>query len=209
MAARRLAGRLVTWNDDRGFGFIEAPGRERYFVHINAIAAIATRPRVGDQMSFVAGPGRDGRPAALDVVIAGANPVQRGAERRGLPQINPAFGVAQLFRIVLALAILALASLAPVLGRAPVTLTAVYLALAVLAIIAYWGDKHAAEAGNWRTSEKRLHAIDLLGGIVGGLLAQALLRHKTAKAGFATVTYAIAALHVAGLLLLLFGLFSQ
>lgn len=112
-------------------------------------------------------------------------------------------------RIVLALAILALASLAPALGRAPVTLTPVYLALAVLAIIAYWRDKHAAEAGRRRTSEQTLHVLDLFGGIVGGLLAQALLRHKTAKPDFAAITYAIAALHLAGLLLLLFGLFNQ
>ena len=36
----------------------------------------------------------------------------------------------------------------------------------------------------------------LLGGIIGGLLAQAALRHKTAKPGFAAVTILTAIAHL-------------
>jgi len=205
----RLTGTLASWNDARGFGFVEqSTGRERYFVHINAIAAIATRPRVGDQLSFVAGPGRDGRPAALEVLISGANVRQPDVDRRGRPEPTLRFGLGQVGRIILALVILALAGYASVTGRAPTTLPAVYLALAVVAIIGYFHDKYAAENDLWRIGEKILHFIDLCGGIAGGLLAQALLRHKTAKPGFAAVTYAITALHLAGLVLLLYGVFS-
>ena len=41
------AGRLATWDDDRGFGFIEADGGERVFVHIKSIARLANR-RMGE-----------------------------------------------------------------------------------------------------------------------------------------------------------------
>jgi uncharacterized membrane protein YsdA (DUF1294 family) len=60
----------------------------------------------------------------------------------------------------------------------------------------------------WRTPERTLHAIDLAGGIAGGLVAQALLIHKTSKAGFALVTFGIALIHAVALTALLAGAFE-
>ena len=40
-----------------------------------------------------------------------------------------------------------------------------------------------------------LHGTDLAFGIIGGLLAQQIFRHKTAKRGFAAITYVVAAVH--------------
>lgn len=55
---------------------------------------------------------------------------------------------------------------------------------------------------------RTLHAIDLAGGIAGGLVAQALLIHKTSKAGFALVTFGIALIHAVALTALLAGAFE-
>ncbi|MDB5536778.1 MAG: cold-shock protein, partial [Devosia sp.] len=54
-------GELIEWNDERGFGFIRPDGgNERLFVHISQIGRIATRPQLGDRVSYVIGRGRDG-----------------------------------------------------------------------------------------------------------------------------------------------------
>ena len=195
--SRPRSGTLVQWNDERGFGFIRGEDGERLFVHISSIGRIATRPRIDDTVSFVARVGRDGRAEARDVVIHGANPVNRSAARRGAPPPKAErrdylrVGGAGLIGLLL-LAVLGL-------DRAPLWLAGVYLGLGLLSGLAYVADKRAAEAGRWRVSELKLHVTDLLGGIAGGLVAQQLLRHKTAKTGFAIATAAIWLLH-AGLL---------
>ncbi len=199
----RKAGELVQWNDERGFGFIDADDGQRCFVHIKSIGRIATRPRVGDRVSFTVTLGRDGRPAAAGVQIAEANPVNTAARLRGAPPVRqasvswlPAAGAALIMLLALAVVLL---------GRAPAWVAVAYLALGVVSIIVYWFDKRAAQADRWRVSERSLHIIDLIGGIAGGLVAQQLLRHKTSKRSFAIVTAMIALLHIAvlaGLLVL-------
>jgi uncharacterized membrane protein YsdA (DUF1294 family)/cold shock CspA family protein len=201
----RLNGRLVKWDDDRGFGFIEADGtREQVFVHIKAIGEIATRPRLGDRVSYAIGRGRDGRPAARDVAMAGANPRDRAAERRGEPVAKRSplsfrvLGAALLFGLVIANVLL---------GFAPGWLLWACLGMSVLSAWSYWLDKRFAEARQWRTPEATLQGFDLAGGIIGGLLAQHVFRHKTAKPEFVFVTAGIAVLHAALNVALLFGLF--
>lgn len=196
----RLAGELMQWDDEKGFGFIRADG-QRYFVHISSIRRIATRPRIGDRVSFALGRGKDGRPAAIAVEIAGANPVNPAANRRGAVQVPPA--PINWLRAWGAGLIVLLAFAAVLLGRVPSWLPIAYLMLGLTSIAIYWADKSAAEADRWRVRELALHGIDLIGGIAGGLIAQQLLRHKTAKPGFIGTTFAITLLHVAGLIALL------
>lgn len=205
---KRLEGVLATWNDDRGFGFIQLDGTgERIFVHIKAITEIATRPRVGDRLTFVLDQGQDGRVAARDVIIAGANPRQRDSERRGMPP-PPGFGFKQTARLVLAAVILALALLAGSSGQAQAPLILFYLVIGMVSGAAYWLDKSAAQAGAWRISEGTLHFLDLIGGIAGGLTSQALLRHKISKPGFTLLTVSITVLHFALLATLILGLWD-
>ena len=202
----RHEGILKVWDDGRGYGFIEpVGGGERIFVHIKSIGEIATRPRVGDRVGYDVGRGRDGRPAAENVVIAGANPRQREAERRGLPPPPIRFGMRSIIRILGAVVILGLVALAASLGRVPLNLLWIYLILGALSAFRYWRDKRAAEANAWRSSENSLHLGDLVFGIAGGLLAQAGLRHKVAKPEFGAISGLIAALHIAALALLITG----
>jgi uncharacterized membrane protein YsdA (DUF1294 family) len=56
--------------------------------------------------------------------------------------------------------------------------------LSATAYLAYAFDKHAAERGRWRTPEATLHALELLGGWPGALIAQRVMRHKTRKASY-------------------------
>lgn len=201
----RQSGELVQWNDERGFGFIAGDDGGRHFVHISDIGRIATRPRAGDRVSFTLGRGADGRAAAKEVKIAGANPINVAARRRGAATpAAPQIGVRGLTAGIIVL--LALADY--LIGRAPVWLPFAYLALGVTSIAIYWFDKRAAEADRWRVTERSLHLLDALGGIAGGLVAQQLLRHKTSKQSFVAVTVLITLAHLAALASLGLGWWS-
>lgn len=72
---------------------------------------------------------------------------------------------------------------------------AIYLAMSLAAFFLYWRDKHQARADGWRTPEKILHGVELLGGWPGALIAQQVFRHKTRKLSFQAVFWLIVLLH--------------
>lgn len=57
----------------------------------------------------------------------------------------------------------------------------------VLTFAAYWYDKYAAMTGQWRVSERALHAMTLIGGTFGAFAGQKTFRHKTRKTRFRRV----------------------
>jgi uncharacterized membrane protein YsdA (DUF1294 family) len=61
----------------------------------------------------------------------------------------------------------------------------------------YWTDKRSAAAERRRVPEQRLHLAALLGGWPGALVAQQVFRHKTRKASFQVVFWAIVFVHQA------------
>jgi len=73
----------------------------------------------------------------------------------------------------------------------------VYGVASLLVLVLYWYDKRSARHGRWRTPENTLHAVELLGGWPGALLAQQVFRHKTRKVSYQVVFWVIVALHQA------------
>ncbi|WP_255171876.1 DUF1294 domain-containing protein [Xanthomonas hortorum] len=82
-------------------------------------------------------------------------------------------------------------------GRLPALLALWYAAASVVAMIVYRRDKSAAQRGQQRIPETRLHIIALLGGWPGALLAQGLFRHKSSKAAFQLRFWIIVMVNVA------------
>jgi uncharacterized membrane protein YsdA (DUF1294 family) len=90
---------------------------------------------------------------------------------------------------VLLLIVLVLGSVS--LGRVPRWLGLYCVGAGAVSAALYWWDKQQAIVGGWRIPENTLHLIDMLGGVIGGLMAQVAWRHKTAKPAFGFVTVAV------------------
>jgi uncharacterized membrane protein YsdA (DUF1294 family) len=83
--------------------------------------------------------------------------------------------------------------------KLPFAVLGVYFIASVVAFVAYALDKSAARSNRWRTAEKTLHFLALLGGWPGALAAQRLLRHKSRKASFQLVCWATVVLNCVAL----------
>lgn len=191
-------GVIVNWNDDRGFGFVRpAGGGTELFFHISDYRG-AGRPASGDGVNFEIGTGRDGKPAAVRVRPSFARAVQ--------PSVQNAHFDRNSIRVWLAAVIIALAFAVAIRNHAPIVFTLLYLAMGVASFVLYAIDKKSARSGGWRVPETSLHLLDLTFGIAGGLIAQHVLRHKTAKRAFAVLSYLIALAHIALMTSLLLGM---
>ena len=197
--AKRYQGRLVSWDDSRGFGFVEAAGLDGpVFVHMKFLRSRHHRPAVGDVLGFSLGTGRDGQPAASDVEIVGAPP----------PKRPPPPTVLDVSRLFAATAILSGAIVAHQFRGAPLWFPALYLVMSLGSGVAYWLDKYFAREGQPRVRENSLHFADACFGIAGGLFAQHVFRHKTRKKSFRAITRLIFVAH-ATLIALVLGGFLQ
>ena len=54
----------------------------------------------------------------------------------------------------------------------------------IIGFLIMWWDKRQAKLGNWRTPEKTLFTITLLGGGIGTITGMYTFRHKTKKLRF-------------------------
>lgn len=99
-----LKGKLKTWDDDRGFGFIapEAGGKD-LFVHISAFPRGAPRPTVGEPVAYEAGFGRDGRAKAIRVYggTAAPRPASRSTESGWQGERKSSFSLVQILLLLL------------------------------------------------------------------------------------------------------------
>ncbi len=185
-------GSLTEWNDERGFGFISGDDGQRTFVHISSFKRMRGRPEQGDRVSYLVGTARDGRLGAISVAVLGAPSLP--ADAPYAPVGSPLPGIVLRLAAASLLCICALAATQQ--ARAPTWVLVAYLMLGCVSILVYWVDKNAAEARRWRVRESSLHLIDLIGGVAGGLVAQALLRHKTRKGSFSAATWLITLVHL-------------
>jgi uncharacterized membrane protein YsdA (DUF1294 family) len=78
-----------------------------------------------------------------------------------------------------------------------------YLGISIVTFLVYLSDKSSARKDQWRTPEKTLHLLGLIGGWPGALIAQKLLRHKNRKLSFQIVFWITVLLNCSGVLWLL------
>jgi uncharacterized membrane protein YsdA (DUF1294 family)/cold shock CspA family protein len=177
----RFSGNLKTWNDERGFGFIEpTQGGLELFVHIKDFPAGTGRPSVGQTVTFEVETRSDGKKKARRVQY----PVQARRSPRHRSEEPAPWTLLRAAAIPMFAAVYSATSWRW--GFSPIVLLG-YAGLSSIAFLAYALDKSAAVAGRWRIAEQTLHILSICGGWPGALLSQQLLRHKTSKQSFIAV----------------------
>jgi cold shock CspA family protein len=101
----RYQGRIIEWNEARGFGFVRLQGGDdgRVFAHAKAFSERGCRPRVGDLVSYAVERDGRGRPraVAIEMVVVAA---RRAPARR--PPPTPAIPLSRVLWVLAAIAIL-------------------------------------------------------------------------------------------------------
>ncbi|UJW84387.1 DUF1294 domain-containing protein [Devosia sp. SL43] len=199
------SGELVQWNNKGGFGFVRDEAGHDYYVHISKLAPDQGRPRLGDTLNFEIAKGRNGRPAAVNVRVSASAPIAAPTMRdvKRMPDGVSRFKLGLRTGAATIMTLLILWAIGT--GQAPVWLGGIYALMGAASALLYRFDKLYALNGSWRVSETNLHVVDLFGGIIGGLSAQEVYRHKTVKPRFVAMTWTIALLHTLGLAALAFG----
>ena len=169
-------GVVVSYDEDRGFGFIRTrKSRADVFVHVRDVAGGGPL-KVGQRVEFAAEPGAEG-PRAVKVK----------AGRQGLPPVgSTAVG------LVVALAVATLGF-----RRLGLPWPAAWLAsINPLTILAYARDKQQARRNARRLPEWVLLILALVGGWPAAALGMALLGHKTRKTSFRIAFAGVVALNL-------------
>lgn len=172
----RYQGRITTWKDDKGFGFITPNGdTTQVFVHINSFSNRQRRPTGNEIVTYELKVDGKGRAQAGAVAFVGEQAAPSSSSRQS--NIPPLFACC--FLIFVAASAFT--------GKLPKVVPALYFVASLVAFFAYAFDKSAALHNRWRTQESTLHLFALLGGWPGALAAQRVLRHKSKKTSFQAV----------------------
>ncbi len=101
----RYQGRIASWNEARGFGFItpEQNGAEQaingarsagLFVHVTALQSDGRVPEPGERVTYLIGSGQDGKPRALQVFFPDRPLTLADAEPSSASSAAPSFRAA-------------------------------------------------------------------------------------------------------------------
>lgn len=173
-----IYGFVKAWDEERGFGLIEpAQGGQDIQLSLTGFAASGQRPQVKQRVRFEIETGPDGQEQACRVEPALTPPV-RSISR----QEASAYWMMAIRWVIPAF--LGLSLLLALVWEVPLQLAVIYLLASAVSLSAHAMDKYASKRGMRRTAESTLHAFSLLGGWPGTLLAQRLVRHKSAKIQF-------------------------
>jgi len=185
----RIDGTLKSWNDERGFGFIDpTQGGQEIFVHIKAFEVRTERPQVGQRLTFEVEVNPDGKKRAK--LVQQVRLTRASSRRRDSPA---QWGTASYFAIP---AFLVLYFFVAIVWRVPNWVAGLYLAASVVCFVVYVVDKSAAVAGRWRVSESTLIFLGLVGGWPGAIVAQQVSRHKSNKVAFRSAFWGSVVLNV-------------
>lgn len=157
-------GVIVSFDADRGFGFIRSSAHDQdVFAHASVVAG-GRSLRTGQRVRFDAEPSDRG-PRAVRIVP-------------GRVGLSPALAGWLGLGVLLALGTIGLGWLGlawPLAGLAA-------LNLATMGVYAW--DKHHARQGGRRVPERVLLGLALIGGTLGATVGMLALRHKTSKPPF-------------------------
>ena len=172
----RTKGKITTWNDEKGFGFVTPnTGGKQVFVHIKDFSNPNRRPENNQLVTYSLSSDKKGRPCAIKATLSGDR----------LPERVKSSNDSQL--VIVAAFFLGIVGISVLTAKMPPLVLALYMVASLLTFIMYAVDKSASKKGAWRTQESTLHLLSLAGGWPGALVAQQKLRHKSKKQSFRSV----------------------
>jgi uncharacterized membrane protein YsdA (DUF1294 family)/cold shock CspA family protein len=172
----RPIGKITHWNEEKGYGFITpSSGADRVFVHIRAFKNRHLLPELNQVVLYSLSNDKQGRNCSVKVT--------RAIEKLpGKYKTN-----VKLFPVLLAIGFMVFVGWSVLAYNMPRQVLYLYLAVSVFTFLVYLKDKRAARIHRWRSKESTLLTLALFGGWPGALIAQQMLRHKTAKMNFQMV----------------------
>lgn len=179
MASPVKSARIIEWNVEKGYGFLENNG-SRLFLHIRDFLERDRAPRIGDLVRFRVGYDREGRACAIDATFS---------EKLSGGELS--FGLGAALGFLLILPAYAILRYAPDLKYA----LGYILVISAITWFAYAHDKNRAKTGGWRIPEIQLHLLEFIGGWPAAFLAQRYIRHKTKKLSYKLTFWLIILLH--------------
>lgn len=194
----RYQGVLTKWNDRQGFGFISQEKQKDIFVHICSFSDRHQRPAVGDVLSYeiVIDDKDNKQKIRAEKIKFISQRVDFSSIAKQVSKIRPVtLIITSVFYIFLCFSYSK--------GYLPAIVVATYFIMSLCSFAAYALDKAKAKANRYRISEKTLHFLDLMGGWLGGFLAQYAVNHKSTKQSFLFVFWLTIIFHI-GLLSWLF-----
>jgi uncharacterized membrane protein YsdA (DUF1294 family)/cold shock CspA family protein len=184
----RHKGKITSWKDDKGFGFITpVDGGKKIFVHIKEFRHRSHRPAPHEVVTYSVAKDKQGRTHATNATLAGDK------FEKMAPQTSNRLAV------LCAWSFLMIVGISVFITGLPFMVLGAYLFVSTTTFLAYAIDKSAAQAGRWRISENTLHLLAIAGGWPGALIAQQTLRHKSRKGSFRIVLWISILLNCAGL----------
>jgi uncharacterized membrane protein YsdA (DUF1294 family)/cold shock CspA family protein len=191
--AMRGKGKLVSWHDEKAFGFIlPFDSSTQIFIHKSAFSNKARNPEVNDVITYSISSDKQGRRCAAEATYSGEKPLSRKV--RKMNKIS----------LYVSLGFLLLLGIASMFNNLPLLILIIYCVLSLLTYGFYAWDKSSAREGSWRTSESTLHLLALAGGWPGAAIAQQRLRHKSQKQAFKVVFWLTVIANIAALYWLVF-----
>jgi uncharacterized membrane protein YsdA (DUF1294 family)/cold shock CspA family protein len=182
----RYQGKITTWKDDQGFGFITPNGGGKdIFIHFKSFTNSRKRPIGNELVSYQVATDAKGRLNAAEVLYVGDSndrPITIGKSA---------------YPVYFALIFLTLMCFAVFLKTLSQYILAFYVTTSLLTFILYWADKRAAKNETQRTPESTLQLLSLAGGWPGGLFAQRVFRHKSSKKSFQFVYWITVFINIA------------
>lgn len=193
----RYKGKLIKWNVDKAFGFIQPnTGGADIFIHKSALFNRKRTPQINDIITFSMTKGKDGRCCASDATFSGEKLKNLQSKK------NTSLSA---FSTYLSLLFLAVITATYYAGQFPQKLLLSYFCLSIITFLAYAFDKSKAQRGAWRIKESRLHFFAIIGGWPGAAIAQQLLRHKSQKREFRIVFWFTVMTNISLLIFLYFS----
>ena len=197
----RKKGKIIKWDDNKGFGFIlPADSQKNIFVHIKSFTDRNVRPVENQTVTYTVQNNKNGKYSAISVSRSTDNPIRSSTNINNVKNIIPkrkrsninnipldekSTHSVPMFYILVVLGFMVFLFHFSILeDKLPPFIILVYLIMGILTYYKYSEDKSQAIDNERRTSEKSLLTLAFFGGWIGALIAQHKFHHKVKKTSF-------------------------